>query len=334
MLQIQEELGKLESQQNMIRAKLPRSTSKGSDLEKLKHLKSQKNDALKRLEKIEMSLRDIIKNPSLHVLNNAVAHALLGEVQRREGKLEDAKENLEKAVELGKGISFADASSKNDAFAKASLVEVSISLVKRQIQQGNLEGKALLEKIIEGDEKNAPALASLGEIMRQQGNFEKAKEYLNRAIEIDSNDNSILNLVDVLKQLGELDDARRYLNRILNYDQTNDIALASLGDVLTQLKEYNEAGRELNKAIRFKDNALAHAYFGELRLQEGSLDDANYYLQKALLIDPKNAVAYASLGKVRIKEGNLEEAREYLQKALEFDPKNASAQASLKSLLI
>jgi len=57
----------------------------------------------------------------------------------------------------------------------------------------------------------------------------------------------------------------------------------------------------------------------------GDLEKAREHLQKAITLDPKLADAYVRLGQVYKAKGNEAKYQYYLKKALEIDPKNALA---------
>lgn len=68
--------------------------------------------------------------------------------------------------------------------------------------------------------------------------------------------------------------------------------------------------------------ADTNAYLGDLLYHTNRADDAEPYLQKALLLDSGSGMANTTLGVVKIRQRKFEDAKVYLEKAISKDPKN------------
>jgi len=81
------------------------------------------------------------------------------------------------------------------------------------------------------------------------------------------------------------------------------------------------------------DNFVALNNMGNVRFQQGKLDDAMALFRKALEAAPDYAEAHNNLGRTLCAKGNLDEAIVHLRKALETDPDFSEARNNLGSAL-
>ena len=179
-------------------------------------------------------------------------------------------------------------------------------------------------------------------MFRLLGQYDKAKEYLQKALVIateigdrkgEATDYG--NLGTVFQSLGEYDEAKEYLQKAL--DMTTEIddrkgeasCYISLGGVFTGLGQYDKAGECLQKALVIKTEigdrkgeGTCYENLGTVSQALGEYNKAKEYLQKALDITTEigdrkgEGSCYGQLGSVFESLGEYDKAKEYLNKAL------------------
>ncbi len=172
---------------------------------------------------------------------SAEARHLLGYVHVVRKEYEKAIEPLRKAVELDSSrirSSFELGSALERAGRRREAMDVFRTILKQDpdyhpaanylgymwAEKGeNLDSaKVLLETALEHDPDNGAYLDSYGWIYHQMGEYEKAREYIEKAADRIENDPTILDhLGDVLLRLGQPEKALESYRRALEHDPTN-----------------------------------------------------------------------------------------------------------------
>ncbi|XP_020606616.1 tetratricopeptide repeat protein 28-like [Orbicella faveolata] len=207
-----------------------------------------------------------------------------------------------------------------------------------------LKARELYEKAINitkeiGDKKNeaytdeegeANSYGNLGKVFTSLGDYDKAKEYLEKALAIriqiadkEGEANSYGNLGPVFTSLGEYDKAKKYLEKALVINiqigdkQGEASSYGNLGTVFTSLVEYDNAKEYLEKG-----EATDYGNLGTVFTCLAEYDKAKEYLEKALAIEIRigdkqgEASSYGNLGSVFTSLGEYDKAKEYLEKSL------------------
>ncbi len=218
-------------------------------------------------------------------------------------------------------------------------------------------GEAVLKVFNNSEHEKIAILQNyLGILLKQAGFYEKAREYLEKALELGAKNFgenhptvSILysNFGLVYKDLGDYEKAREYLEKALesgikNFGETHPTVAtyySNLGLVYRDLGDYEKAREYLEKALElgaknFGENhptvSILYSNLGLVYKDLGDYEKAREYLEKALESDIKNfgedhpsvATRYSNLGSVYQALGDYEKARDYLEKALESGIKN------------
>ena len=93
---------------------------------------------------------------------------------------------------------------------------------KNYIKKDFKAAETLCYKILSIDHNHFESKALLADILSKVGNFSKAKEFLNEAINIQPNNVSILNNLGTLcKGLGEIKNATSYYKKVIQIDPSN-----------------------------------------------------------------------------------------------------------------
>lgn len=167
---------------------------------------------------------------------------------------------------------------------------------------------------------SAYIMALLGLNYRNMGDTTKALNTLEKALQLDSNNDAALsNCALVLTNLGQYDRAIGYLLKIVQLDSTSTLAIQNLGYVYGVKGDYAKAIPWLDKMIRMEPNeAYPYNNRGYAKMKTGDLKGAMADIQKSLKLDPYNAYAYRNLGLLYIEMDDPANACEAFNKALAY----------------
>jgi len=213
--------------------------------------------------------------------------------------------------------------------------------------------------------ETAPALATLGDICREQQKLDEAAAYVERAAGLAPDD------VAVLRAQGDLCLARKdWKEAVPYYDKVlvcspgdvfvalnRAVALVEMGDALGSIDalegclavgaseqwvyemiglvfahrgQWQVAVESLEKAVEQEPkNVNAWNVLIVVYNKLGLMEKAEWAAKKALEIDPKHLCALINLGGWYIDQGRHDEGVATFQRALEADPENAVAYAGL-----
>ncbi|XOV91592.1 MAG: DUF5107 domain-containing protein [Bacteroidota bacterium] len=153
------------------------------------------------------------------------------------------------------------------------------------------------EEVLDEDPYHIGALCSISEILLQEAQYEKALEYIKRALSIDT------------------------------YDaQSNFIAAAIyqvMQDEINALECYGWAAR----SMQFR--AAAYMEMGGIYLKRSELNKAKNYLSKSLRFNADNLQAKHLLSVIMRKSGERQAVKELLEEIIEIDPLNHLANYEL-----
>ncbi len=214
---------------------------------------------------------------------------------------------------------------------------------KEAFQAGRYkEAREHLLKFIEEIETFADVYNMLGVIFQLEGNIDKARWFLEKALSINPHYvEAALNLAIVYSDLGEYEKAKEAYEkakmgaRVKSGDKRIKDNLvkaklanlhAQIGDIYAGLGLYEDAIQEYQKALKLQPgyadirNKLGIAY-----KEVGRFDEAISELQKAIEINPRYVQAYINLGLVYYTQGEKEKARQLWKEILMEFPDNQLA---------
>ena len=170
------------------------------------------------------------------------------------------------------------------------------------------EALPVLEQFLAQNPTAYQAHILIGDCYREKGDFEKAIESYNRAIEEAKKD----------EKMGQEITAK---------------GLAAIGDCYIRMQDFDKAQSFFRQSIDTypKNETLAYNV-GEIFFSNQKLDEAIQYFTVATQIKPDWAPPYYKLGLVNLNKADYEKAKEHFKKFLELEP-NSELAAQAKNIL-
>jgi tetratricopeptide (TPR) repeat protein len=290
----------------------------------------------------------------------------IGEIQRRQGKYEEALATIRKArkkapesLEAGfnecllldvlnrfdEATQVCEAmvdltSHANGAYTAEEKVNRGIFLERLGAvyheQNKTPEAIATYQKMIDmGGDTAVRGYQFQVDTWRDAKQFGKAVEIARKAVEANPKDRSLkLMLASELDDLGKTDEGLAMAKSLLaNSGEDRGIWLA-MGQMCVRAHRWKEAEEAFNKAeaLTTKKEERTYLFFlrGELAERQKHYEPAEQFFRQALEQDPTNALTLNYLGYMLADKGNrLAEALKLIQKAVELEPMNGAYLDSL-----
>lgn len=259
--------------------------------------------------------------------------------------------DFEKAVRLYKAL----------LVLKSNLEEARWELAKLTMYLKRWDEAAeLLEFLLGAEPDNILYTSSLGKVMLEMAQYERAVDLFNRVYEENSSDQTALaGLVEGLSKLGRKGEAVPYLEQLIHQEPTNRGVRRYLAflfydagnfekarehftilarnedverDVLYKTaKTYEHLGLGEQASIywerllaREPDNIDARIYLAQYYEEEGQLDRALIHLKAILDYNPEDVASYARIGETYEKTEDYDKALSYYEKYLEKYPDDSN----------
>jgi Flp pilus assembly protein TadD len=175
-----------------------------------------------------------------------------------------------------------------------------------------------------------------GVLERRAGQFERARDHLQQAIELNpSHIESRRNLGSVLAQLKDPQGAREQLQKAIELGDQDPAVRFELASVLRTLGENQQAEDQLKiyKQEAQQKSDLTQAYaksdFADQKLAAGDTQQAIALYREALAANPQDASLAYKLAMALEKTGDTENERLALEQAIQINPDLAEAQNQL-----
>ncbi len=199
-------------------------------------------------------------------------------------------------------------------------------------QQGeNERAREMISRAIELDPLAGLYRVNLGTLSAAYGLHEEAVTQLRRAAELNANVpvTAILTLAQSLAALGRMDESADAFEWAVRREKTGE-TLTALGEALLRSGNIVEAFDRLNEAVLLKpDLAEAHAALALAYEKKGDFDDAMHCYRMALKLSPTLAGARNNLGYLYNVKGKWLEAAAELRQAVTNQPDLFQAHHSL-----
>lgn len=183
------------------------------------------------------------------------------------------------------------------------------------------EAILLLEKALEITYDEADVLSLLGVEYLFLEDFENAKYYFMKCLELDETDYSALfNIIYCFEYLEQNEAAIDYLNDYLNKNPYSEMAWIQIGKQYRALKDYKKALAAFDFAI-ISDDTFIGAYLEKARVLEKlkKYEEAIESYSITLSLDEPTSYALLRIGKCYEKLGNTEMALQFYTKCVEED---------------
>lgn len=183
-----------------------------------------------------------------------------------------------------------------------------------------------LETSLQLDRHNIDALLNIGQIHSYSGNFDKARNYLERAHKEDKS------LSQPLEELAEVSlKQKRYREAIKLAREALAIhphhgcikALHALAVAHRFLSNPGQAVKHAMQLVKLQPDVSDYRVeLVKSLLTLGGMNDGLQQAEKAIELDPENAAAYSCLSLVLSRRGRWHEALDSMDQALELEPEN------------
>ena len=184
----------------------------------------------------------------------------------------------------------------------------------------------LLKLVLDEEPGNIPALAALAESQLDSGNVETPAT-VDKLLALDAENAKGLYLKATLFFYQQrADEAIQLIKRSLAKDPANPRARNLLAIAYGQTYQHDLAAAEFQKAVRdFPEDGLTLNNYGLYLLERGRHGDALTQFQKALELDPDDVQALVGIGESLRLSGRGEEAKRWYRIALQIEPNQAIA---------
>lgn len=193
-----------------------------------------------------------------------------------------------------------------------------------QLERWKFAERFFREALAINEEPNIRVL--LAYVLSQMERNDEAEECLHKSLEVNpDNDEAHYNLGRVYKAKGELATAEKHLKRAIEIDPKYALAYAELGALLAgQIDRAKEAVGMLQKAIEYEPNdGWSLAYLTHALRLLGEIEAADEQYRRLLDLWPDRSMPYWLYGNFLAEENDGCSAAEYyLRKAVEIDPED------------
>ena len=175
-------------------------------------------------------------------------------------------------------------------------------------------------KAIELGNAGAMGHVCLGTIENGTGQFEKAAEQFQQAVQLDPvNDDAYVKLAKAYQNLNQLEKAEETYKRRISLRPEYWRGYSSLGVFYVRQSEYDKAQEMFQKALSLKPNNYRdYSNLGAVLLYEGKDEEATRDLERSIAIRP-SYYAYENLGAAYLRLRKFDQAARNTQEALKLD---------------
>jgi arylsulfatase A-like enzyme/Tfp pilus assembly protein PilF len=203
-----------------------------------------------------------------------------------------------------------------------------VHLAKALVEMGETDiAQSEFRKAIEIDSTHSSAFFPMANIMRQQGNLDRALFYLRLGASLTMESPDVLSSIGaVYVEKGEPDSAIQVLEQALELNPNDPMALQNMGQAYLHKDQPEEAMRWFRATLAVQPrNVKALGNMARVFIQRGRPDSTIYYFKRAREVDPADATVLANLGSAYRQKGMPAEAGEAFESALRYEPENTTA---------
>lgn len=196
------------------------------------------------------------------------------------------------------------------------------SRADKMFAAGNFDGAEIeYLRVLRDDHENAKAFSRLGGIYFDQGRYQMAAPFLERATSLATNDLDLRSkLCKIYSASGQLKLARETAGFIMDRDSQNAEGPLLLAQTAATAKEIAAVRARLEKLALAGDRAPYQVALGTLAFREGDAKSAEAAFRRALKLDAKSADALEALGALSALQKDMKSAGENFKAAAELSP--------------
>jgi lipopolysaccharide biosynthesis regulator YciM len=176
-----------------------------------------------------------------------------------------------------------------------------------------------LRELVRQDTENVQAYLKLGDIFRERSQTDQAIKIhqsltFRRRLSSSVKREIYASLAKDYSASGRYDRSEEHANRVLKLDKKNRWALEFLIDISEKQEKWEKASKYLHRLekVTREERSKRHAFYilmqGRDREEDGLVQEAKGFYNKAISADDSFADAYLYLGNLAEDEGNLDEA--------------------------
>lgn len=190
-------------------------------------------------------------------------------------------------------------------------------------------------EVLKLEPNNVEALKNLGVAFSATGRSDKAKDYLERAYRVDSDDADICNNLGVIYSgLGRTNDAIKYFEIAVSLDSTDALGMTNLAQEHLRNNAVGKALPLLRRADSLQPNHRTILFeLGNAHAAAGIYDSAEVYYDRSLKAEGGSAQLHYFMGVVQQRLGKTAEAEKNFRQTLTYAPDHLDCLQALGMVL-
>ncbi|HEY2252377.1 MAG TPA: sulfatase-like hydrolase/transferase [Planctomycetaceae bacterium] len=212
--------------------------------------------------------------------------------------------------------------------------QVKLAAVLAQ-QQKFVDGREVLEGILQRDPDNSGAYFQLGVLCAAQHRFAEAVDDFRKSLATGPKNAVVVlfGLGHALAELGQFHEAEEAYRQLFEHDPLHVDAHLALANMLAnQADRAADAEEHYREVLKYTPSSTqAHGNLAILLAGQSRLAEAGAHFARALELSPNSAELRYQYGTLLLLEGRLDEAIRELEEALRLDPRHPRARTRLQS---
>ncbi|MBT4120324.1 MAG: tetratricopeptide repeat protein [Candidatus Peribacter sp.] len=256
-----------------------------------------------------------------------VAHNNIGNLYRRQGKLDEATDSYRTALSIRMGSTLGEQNIE-------AIAEFETNIANALATKGDIDQAILLYNKALSSNSNAVILSNLGSAYRQQGKLKEAASKFKQSLMLNSkNPQAFLGLGITYQEMGEIEKAEQAFLDAIELQPLFAVAHVNLGAL------YVNIGRIDDGIAKYKETIEINPYFPQahynlaiaLRKLGRNREALESYLT-AIKLQPAYVAARINAGILYAERKKIDLAIEQFKEVLRYDPDNGRALSALKQL--